>query len=218
MDSTLMGISAPTEAADSDAIDGNSLLRRRASTHDTVSKAVGNRAGRRVLRVLVVADELDTANGFTKQVRRWGHAARMAGDSRAAVRATADKYPDVVLLELGSPLLDGCRIARQLRFDSSTKDSFIIAVTAEADDECRRHCIQAGIDLLLIKPVDPSVLETLLLLECVRVNRSRTDNTASLAASGSSQLASNNSAADEWDGAAETACSGLVGSASGQQP
>ena len=64
---------------------------------------------------------------------------------------------------------------------SPSKECFIIAVTGGTDERGRRQCAEAGIDLVLIKPVDSSVVETLLMLECERVNRSPTDDPVRLA-------------------------------------
>jgi DNA-binding response OmpR family regulator len=106
-------------------------------------------------------------------VRRWGHATRTARDAPAALRAAAVQRPDVVVLNFDLPGLNGCRAARQLRRDMANKACLLIAVTAWADGSRRQHGIEAGIDLLLVRPVPPAILETLLLLECVHVNRPR---------------------------------------------
>jgi CheY-like chemotaxis protein len=162
---------APTEVASSDRINRKRLLCRKASTRGRVSRVGHVCASRRVLRVLVVDDEQDTTDGLVKLLCRWGHAARKAYDGLAALRVAADQHPDVVLLDLELPLMDGCQVAKQLRLNFSREECFIIAVAGRADDKRRQQCLEAGIDLLLIKPVDPEVMETLLLLECVRMNR-----------------------------------------------
>jgi len=76
-----------------------------------------------------------------------------------------------VLLDVAMPLMNGFEVARQLRLDFLRKDCFLIAVTGGGDEDERQQCIEAGIDLVLIKPVEPAVLETLLMLECERMNR-----------------------------------------------
>ena len=70
-----------------------------------------------------------------------------------------------------TPLMDGCQVAKHLRSDYVREDCLIIAFAEWVDDARRKLCVEAGIDLLLSKPVDPYVVETLLMLECVRVNR-----------------------------------------------
>jgi CheY-like chemotaxis protein len=82
-------------------------------------------------------------------------------------------HPDVVLLDMDTPLMDGCQVAKHLRSDYLSEDCLIIAFAQCVDDARREPCLEAGIDLLLSKPVDRDVVETLLMLECVRVNRRR---------------------------------------------
>ena len=210
---------APTEIAGSDAFNRNQLLFQEALTHDGASKVGRASALRRSLRVLVIDDEQDTTDGLVRLVRRWGHAAELAYNGVAALKMAAAQHPDVVLLDVGMPLMDGCQVARQLRLASPRKECLIIAVTGNADDERRQQCQEAGIDLVLIKPVDSSVVESLLMLECVRLNRSPTDNTGGLVSKSKSQFARKKSSSDPRDGVARTARSRLAaGTASGKQP
>jgi CheY-like chemotaxis protein len=126
---------------------------------------------RRPLRVLVVDDDYDTTDGLTKQVVRWGHSVELAYDGATALRVAAAQHPDVVLLDIGMPFLDGFKVAQQLRRDFRKQDCFIIAVSGMDNGQRRERCAEAQIDLLLIKPVDSSIIETLLMLESERINR-----------------------------------------------
>ena len=164
---------APAKAAPIDKPHRNRLLHGHGSVCDNVTPTDHGLASWRALRVLIVDHQQDPAGGFVRQMRHWGHATRMAHDGRAALIAAADQHPDVVLLDLELSSMDGCCVARQLRRDSPRGDCFIIALADWVDDERRRQCSEAGIDLLLVKPTDPSVLEVLLWLECVRLNRQR---------------------------------------------
>ena len=155
------------------AAHGNLLTRGQTASHKRVSQTGQVWPGRRVLRVLVLDEQQDSAEANARQVRRWGHTARSASDDAFALRMAAARHPDVVLLNLAASFLDGCRVTRQLRRDFGNKECFIIACTERDDDECSQQCHAAGIDVLLVRPVDPSALETLLLLECVNVNRQR---------------------------------------------
>ena len=116
------------EIADSDVFNGKPLLRRPASTHGRPRESDRVRVGRE-LRVLVVDDQRDMADSFAGRVRRWGHDARMAHDGLAALRVAAAQHPDVVLLQMEMPFMDGHQIARHLRLDFPRKACFIIAVT-----------------------------------------------------------------------------------------
>ena len=177
MTTFLMSKLASREWTGSDAFNDNQLMNPQISTYDRVSQVGHAAAGRRVLRVLVVDDEQDTTHGLVRLVCRLGHAVQTAHHGFTALRVAALRQPELVLLDLDTPLMDGCQVARQLRFDFPRDECFIIAVTAQVDDERRQQCLEAGIDLLLIKPLDPSVVETLLLLECMRANRRRTPPT-----------------------------------------
>jgi CheY-like chemotaxis protein len=163
---------APTEIAGSDAFNRNELACHTALTHDRTRKVGRVAATGRLLRVLVIDDDEDATDGLVRLVRRWGHAAGFAYSGRAGLRVAAAQHPDVVLLDIGMPLVDGFEVARQLRLDFLKKDCFIIAVTGSGYEQCRQQCSEAGIDVVLMKPVNPSVIETLLMLESARLNRS----------------------------------------------
>jgi CheY-like chemotaxis protein len=134
-------------------------VRRAADTIKCIS------ACKRLLRVLVVDDDGDTAWTLSTLVKRWGHEARVACSGTAVLEMISAYQPDVLLLDTAMPGMDGCRLAQQLRRQSAFKDTLLIAITGYADESHRAHCQKAGFDLHLIKPVDPSIVETLLLLE-----------------------------------------------------
>jgi CheY-like chemotaxis protein len=162
---------ATTDVKRSGAFHGTQVLRQPACTRNTSNESNRVGTGARVLDVLVVDGEQDSANSLVRQVRYWGHAAHAALDGLAALREAAARHLDVVLLDMEMPLIDGCQVAQQLRSDHLSEECLVIAFAARADDACRIRSIEAGIDLLLSKPVDQDVVETLLMLESVRVNR-----------------------------------------------
>jgi CheY-like chemotaxis protein len=123
--------------------------------------------------VLVVDDERDAADGLVRLISRWGHQARWAYDGATGLKVAASQHPDVVLLDLEMPYMDGCEVARQLRLDFPPTSCFIIGLSNWFDDQGRRQCSEAGLDLVLVKPTASPVLETLLVLEHERLNRSR---------------------------------------------
>lgn len=169
---------ATNQVASSDAFNRNELLRRQALTDGGVREFDHNWASRRVLRVLVVDDDEDTTDGLVWLVRHWGHAGRMAYDGGVALQVAADQRPDVVLLDVQMPVMDGYEVARKLRRDFPSTECIIVAVTGDADERGRRQCLEAGIDVVLIKPVLSSVVETLLMQEHERVNRLSPDTMA----------------------------------------
>jgi CheY-like chemotaxis protein len=112
-------------------------------------------AGR--LRVLVVEDDPACASGMALLLRASGHEAHVGADGPSAVAKAWELAPDVVLLDLGLPGMSGYEVARRLRADSE-KPPFIIAVTGHGREEAVRESREAGIDLHLVKPVDPVAL------------------------------------------------------------
>lgn len=129
----------------------------------------------RVLQVLIVDSYPATAELLARLVTHWGHASSAVQDSLTAMRLAATTPPDVVLLDIEIPVTNRYQLARCLRRDLASQDCLIVAITGRADHQRRRQCIEAGIDLVLLKPVDSVVVETLLLLECTRVNRLQAD-------------------------------------------
>jgi len=161
-----------TEMVGTDAFNRNQL-----SCWQTSSEVRASAAGPvpvrrpRVLQVLLVDAYPATAELLARLVTQWGHAANAVQDSVAAMRLAAVTPPDVVLLDIELPVTNGYELARCLRRDLTTQDCLIIAITGRADHQRRQQCIEAGIDLVLLKPVNSAVVETLFLLECTRVNR-----------------------------------------------
>ena len=168
-----MSETATIDVERSGAFQREQELRKPAPTRPLSGESDQGGAGARVLRVLVVDAEQDSATALLSQVQYAGHDARAAADGLAALRVAAAWRPDVVLLDLKTPLTDGRRVATHLRSDHSSEDCLIIAFAEWVDDARRKLCVEAGIDLLLSKLVDPYIVETLLMLECVRVNRRR---------------------------------------------
>lgn len=181
----------PAELASFDALKRRQLMHRDALTFRKMPTNGQVRANWRALRILVVdGQHQEPVNRRVEQVRRLGHTASLAFDRFAALRVAAAQHPDVVLLDSGITLVDSCQIARHLRLNLPGKDVWIIALTRRIDEVRRNKCIDAGINVLLAEPVDPDVFETLLMLECLRVNRSETDEAAALSGEGFVRLRS----------------------------
>jgi CheY-like chemotaxis protein len=179
----------PREAMSEAGLDRIQAMCRQALTRDGASGVRRIWTGPRTLRVLVVNGDRDAADDLAEQVYDWGHSARTAYDEDAALRVAAAQDPDVVLLEADLPVLDGCLLANRLRPAVEGKKRLVIAF-ADVDDAARRKkCEAAGIDLLLVKPVDLAVVETLLMLECELANRSRIGDEVDAAATVEGPLA-----------------------------
>ena len=116
------------------------------------------------LRVLVIDDNKDAADSLSLLVKLWGHDVRTGYNGSAAALIPVFR-PDVILLDIGLPKMDGNQMARKLRQQDDFKDTLVIAVTGYHDEANRILSKEAGIDHYLIKPVDPGVLEKLLLMK-----------------------------------------------------
>ena len=130
-------------------------------------------AAQRPLRVLIVDNNSDAANTLGELVRLWGNDAWPAYGGATGLATALATRPDVVLLDIAMPGIDGCQLAAQLRQGAGPKDCLLIAVTGLGDEKNRRRCQEAGIDLLLVKPVEPFVMQTLLALERRRLQLPR---------------------------------------------
>jgi len=115
-----------------------------------------------MLHLLVVEDDQDTATSSAMLLRLYGHEVEVAADGPSAMQAARATQPDVVLLDLGLPNMDGWQVAQQIRHLNTQKRPLLIAVSGYGHEEARRRSQDAGIDLHLLKPVDPKELEDIL--------------------------------------------------------
>jgi CheY-like chemotaxis protein len=117
------------------------------------------------LRVLVVEDDADLAASLAGWLGRLGHEVRVAPDGPAALQVAEATRPDVMLLDIGLPGMDGYEVAERVQHDlapAMPKAPLVIAVTGRVGDEERRRSGEAGIDLHLTKPVDAALLSRVL--------------------------------------------------------
>jgi two-component system CheB/CheR fusion protein len=109
-----------------------------------------------------VDDNRDAAESLAVLLRLRGHELRTAYDGPAALETAAAFHPEVVLLDIGLPGMDGYEVARQLRRITGLEGVLLVAVTGYGTDDDRRQSKVVGIDEHLVKPVDPAELWTLL--------------------------------------------------------
>jgi two-component system, OmpR family, response regulator MprA len=105
----------------------------------------------RAARVLVVEDDDEIAQVLQRSLRLEGYEVRVAGDGEQALKAHADYVPDLVILDLGLPKLDGIDVARRLR---GSDDVPILMLTARDALEARVEGLDSGADDYLVKPFD----------------------------------------------------------------
>lgn len=126
--------------------------------------------GARRLKVLVVDDNADLVEMLATIVEWEGHEVRKALDGRSAIAAALAFRPDVILLDLGLPLVGGIDVARELRRQPELASMHLVALTGWGQLEDRIRTTEAGFDHHLTKPTDPETL-TVLLREYARADR-----------------------------------------------
>ena len=113
-------------------------------------------------RILVVDDNHDSALSLAMMLSIMGHETRTAHDGESAV-ATAESFlPEVVLLDIGLPKLNGYEVAQRIREQDWGTSMFLIAVTGWGQEEDRQRSSEVGLNVHMVKPVEPSALEKLL--------------------------------------------------------
>jgi CheY-like chemotaxis protein len=119
-------------------------------------------AAARSLRVLIVEDNLDAAEMLDAAVSQLGHTTRLAHDGATAVALAGQFTPDLVLLDIGLPVMNGYAVSQALRAQPEFDRVHIAAVTGWGQDEDRRKAREAGFDSHFIKPLAPVTVEELL--------------------------------------------------------
>lgn len=114
------------------------------------------------LRILVVDDNIDAAKMLGLVVKVLGNSVRLAHDGRDAIVAAEEFRPDLILMDIGMPHMNGYEAVRHLRAQSWGKDLYIVALTGWGQEEDRRKSKEAGFNQHLVKPVDPAELQRLL--------------------------------------------------------
>jgi two-component system CheB/CheR fusion protein len=129
--------------------------------------------GQRKLRVLVADDCQDAADSLAILLKLWGHDVSVVYDGPAAYRAAWTDRPDVLLLDIAMPNLDGYDLAGQLRHLHRFEETLLIAISGYADEIHRRRGTDAGFDHYFRKPIELYALESLLLREKARLTESQ---------------------------------------------
>jgi signal transduction histidine kinase/ActR/RegA family two-component response regulator len=123
--------------------------------------------GRQRLRVLVVDDHEDTRTKLRLLLEQTGHEAIEAVDGIDGVQLALSRRPDVAIVDIGLPGINGYEVARRLRQLPHSRPIALIALTGYGQDEDRRRALQVGFDRHIVKPVDAERLK-LALIEVTR--------------------------------------------------
>jgi signal transduction histidine kinase len=111
------------------------------------------------LRILIVDDNPDAAEMLSESLRSLGHTVQMAYNGFTALQFAADVHPDVVLLDLGLPVMDGFEVAERLKAIPGMERVSFVAITGYGQEGDRERTQQAGFDEHMVKPVDLDRLE-----------------------------------------------------------
>lgn len=111
-------------------------------------------------RILLVEDNANNADMLSRRLSRRGFAVMLASDGHAAIAQAQRDLPDLILMDMGLPALDGWETTRRLRADPTTAGIPIIALTAYALVSDRTKSLDAGCDEFETKPVEISRLLT----------------------------------------------------------
>lgn len=131
-----------------------------AAAIETAPPANGTTAPMR--RILVVDDNHDSADSLAILLELDGNQIRTAYDGVEAVEVAAEFRPDVVLLDLGLPRLDGYQAAQRIRAEPWGENVLLVALTGWDHEDDRRRTSEAGFDQHLVKPVDSGMLMKIL--------------------------------------------------------
>jgi CheY-like chemotaxis protein len=118
--------------------------------------------GARSLKVLIVDDNHDGAESLASLLVLLGHEVRTVHDGDTAMVEATRYRPDVILLDIGLPGVDGYEVCRQIRRQAWGAQTRVIALTGWGDEEAQRKSQAAGFDVHLVKPVEEKALQNAL--------------------------------------------------------
>ncbi|HEX5062234.1 MAG TPA: ATP-binding protein [Kofleriaceae bacterium] len=113
------------------------------------------------LRILAVDDNVDIAKGLAAVLGLWGHTVQTAHDGEAALAIATAFAPDVVLLDLGLPSINGVEVAHRLQ-TSEYAPTLLVSMSGFGNDYVRQRAAENGFDYHIVKPIDLDWLRTLL--------------------------------------------------------
>jgi CheY-like chemotaxis protein len=118
------------------------------------------------LRILVVDDNIDTAQTLATLLQLQGHETCVAHSGHAGITAAHCVRPDVILLDIGLPGMDGFEVAQRLRRLPDFAETYIIAASGFGRERDRSRAAEVGINIYLVKPYDPMQIAPMLTARC----------------------------------------------------
>jgi two-component system CheB/CheR fusion protein len=111
--------------------------------------------------IVLVEDHPDAAESLVLLLELLGHRVRVFHEGVSALQAAHAEPPDVMVVDIGLPGIDGYEVARRARRDPALRDAVLVALTGHGRDDDKRAAAAAGFDHHLVKPIEPSALERL---------------------------------------------------------
>ena len=132
------------------------------STREAKTRLAPGVSAGRALQVLIVEDNVDSGDTLSMLLRLYGHEVRVARSGETALKLASSALPDVVLLDIGLPGMDGYEVAKRLRDRPDFKNVVMCALTGYTPSESDRHRqTETGFDHYYVKPVDLAKLQEL---------------------------------------------------------
>ena len=122
-------------------------------------------------RILLIEDNSDAQLALKELLEIWDHSVATASDGVSGLERALEIVPDVALVDIGLPLLDGYEVARRIRAGRDGASIYLVALTGYGSTEQRTRALECGFDVHLVKPVEPVHLERLLAQMPVRGHR-----------------------------------------------
>ena len=110
----------------------------------------------------MVEDDADSREGLRSLIELWGHTVEVAENGAEAVQKAIAGRPDVALIDLGLPDLDGFQVAEKIRQTLHRDAIYLVALTGYADAPTRQRALASGFDAHVAKPIDSSRLSSML--------------------------------------------------------
>ena len=126
------------------------------------------------LHILVIEDDEDARDALVGALALRGHATSGAADGPSGLARAAELAPDVIVVDIGLPGLDGCEVARRLRALPLGGSGILIALSGYGQAEMRERALASGFDAYLVKPI--TARELLQRLATLRATRERVDD------------------------------------------
>lgn len=108
--------------------------------------------------ILIIEDNRDAAETIRMLLQHDGHTVDMAFTAQDGLEKAATQHPDIILCDIGLPVMDGYQVIRRIRDEPAIADTYVIALTGYGREEDQRQALDAGFDLHMTKPIDRATL------------------------------------------------------------